>query len=234
MVEQGVFYLPTLRCAQSHVLGLKAQVCERSRPKVHRAKRDILEHLDREACFSGRGDIFLDRSDLRTPVAVEWLLIFGATEETVENEDMAFRPQKPLKAPEPGSARKGAGAVDGNRGVEAIFPQHCRSIATNGLHSRCYPRLSGKVLDKSDMRRRYCDRGNIGTKFLGPENGTTAETAADIQYIATQARRGVPQLRCVLEGALLCGNQVAVQLLARRTNGGWLVDQSRVVMDARP
>src|SRR6266851_1076743 len=130
MVEQGVFYLPTLRCAQSHVLGLKAQVCERSRPKVHRAKRDILEHLDREACFSGSGDVFLDRYDLRTPMAVEWLLIFGATEETVENEDMAFRPQKPLKAPEPWSAWERIGAVDRYGGVEATFPRHRQSVAT--------------------------------------------------------------------------------------------------------
>ncbi len=74
----------------------------------------------------------------------------------------------------------------------------------------------------------------MGAEFLSPENGSATETAADIQYIATQARRAVPHLRCVLEGALLCGNQLAAQLLARRTNGGWLVDQSRVVMDARP
>src|SRR6266849_6253645 len=101
MGEQGVFQLSTLLCAQAHVLGLKAQECERSRPKGHRAKRDILEHLDREPCCSGRRDILLGRSDLRTPMAVELLLIFGATEETVENEGMAFRPQKPLKAQEP-------------------------------------------------------------------------------------------------------------------------------------
>src|SRR6266851_6515219 len=151
MVEQGVFQLPALRWAQSHVLGLEAQVCERSRPKVHRAKRDILEHLDREACFSGRRDVFLDRSDLRTPMAVEWLLIFGASEETVENEDMAFRPQKFLKAPEQWSAWDRIGAVDRYRGVEATFPRQRQSIATNGLYSRCDPGLSGKALDKSDM-----------------------------------------------------------------------------------
>jgi len=124
MGEQGVFQLSTLRCAQSHVLGLNAQERERPRPEVHGAKRDILEHLKREPCFSGRSDIFLDRSDLRTPVAVEWLFIFGATEETVENEDMAFRSQKLLKAPEPRSAWDRIGAVDRYRGVEATCPRH--------------------------------------------------------------------------------------------------------------
>src|SRR6266851_5787784 len=148
MGEQGVFQLATLRCAQSHVLGLKAQEYERSRPKGNRAKRNILEHLDREPCFSGRGDILLERSDLRTPMAVEGLLIFGATEEPVENEDMAFRPQKPLKAPEPWPAWDRIGAVNRYRGVETSFPRHRQSIATNGLHSRRNPRLSGKALDK--------------------------------------------------------------------------------------
>ena len=54
-----------------------------------RARRETSSIDSSWKCASRRGKILFERADLRTPMAVEWLFIFGTPEEAIEDEDMA-------------------------------------------------------------------------------------------------------------------------------------------------
>src|SRR6266851_1017280 len=130
---------------------LRAHKRQRRGPEVERLKRNIFYRFQFEMAFSRSREILIYCADLSMPMAVEALLIFGASKETIEDKDVAVWPQKPFETVEPWSAWKRTRAVDRHRRIEAAFARHCQCVAQQGPYARLYSGVRGELRDEFDM-----------------------------------------------------------------------------------
>lgn len=70
-------------------------------PKVYRLARNVLDCFHFEARLLSVGSIFLQRSDLGVPMAIERNCVFVTFEKTVENKDASAGPEECRESIEP-------------------------------------------------------------------------------------------------------------------------------------
>src|SRR5207247_4097015 len=81
MFLEGCFELRCLSVARSLLSRLGFNERESHRPEVFCAVREVLNQLLSQTCRPCRSEIFSHRADLRVPVAIERLSIFGPPQE---------------------------------------------------------------------------------------------------------------------------------------------------------